>query len=100
MGGFHALETPALTEQDMKDDDRLDASAAGIVIGPWTRSPIVTRFNAAFLLLSLGIQSQGLAVSGTTSPDASSLVGKIRPAVVVLVSLGRQEKAKSFGSGF
>jgi hypothetical protein len=60
-----------------------------LLIRPWTRSPIVVRCKAAFLLLSLGIQSQGRAGRATPSPDASVLVGKIRPALVVLVSLAR-----------
>ena len=70
------------------------------LIRPWTRSRIVAQHKAAFLLLLLGIQSRGVVGRANSSPDPSALVGGIRPALVVLVSVDRHEKAKSFGTGF
>ena len=58
------------------------------------------RRAAAFFLLSLGIGNHGLADGITSGPDPSELVRKARPALVLLVSLDRYEKAKSFGTGF
>src|SRR5579864_5921811 len=70
------------------------------LIRPWTRSRIVAQHKAAFLLLLLGIQSRGVVGRANSSPDPSALVSRTRPALVVLVSVDRHEKAKSFGTGF
>lgn len=90
-----------MTLQERKGEDRL--------VRPGLRSSLrqlmggrKLRHGAAALLVPirlLGIGASGLS-AGTLSPDCSELVTNTRPALVVLVSVGRHEKPKSFGTGF
>jgi len=55
---------------------------------------------ATIMLLSLWSRNGSLAGTTATSAEASALVDKTRPALLLLVSLDRHGKAKTFGTGF